>query len=114
RSANHRAQAWQRPRDFPDRAGPIQRDEVRRPFAVARSDARWMVRSRNEISTVKSCSAFLVSLLPAIAGVSATARAEVKLPALISDHMVVQTDASAAIWGWASPGEQVSVSLAGE
>lgn len=39
--------------------------------------------------------------------------ADVKLPALISDHMVLQADAEVPIWGWASPGEEITVSLAG-
>jgi sialate O-acetylesterase len=39
---------------------------------------------------------------------------EVKLPAIISDNMVLQQSAEAAIWGWASPGEQVTVTLAGQ
>ena len=43
---------------------------------------------------------------------TATACAEVKLPAVFSDHMVVQADAAIEVWGWASPGEEVAVSLA--
>ncbi len=45
---------------------------------------------------------------------TAPVRAEVKLPALFSDHMVVQADAAVAVWGWAAPGEQITASLAGE
>lgn len=37
------------------------------------------------------------------------ARAEVKLPALISDNMVLQQEARANVWGWADPGELVTV-----
>jgi sialate O-acetylesterase len=37
--------------------------------------------------------------------------AEVKLPAILSDHVVLQRDKVLPIWGWADPGEQVSVSL---
>jgi sialate O-acetylesterase len=37
--------------------------------------------------------------------------AEVKLPAIISDHMVLQADAEVPIWGWASPRETVAVRL---
>ena len=36
---------------------------------------------------------------------------EVELPALISDHMVLQADADAPIWGWASPGVNIAVTL---
>lgn len=34
-----------------------------------------------------------------------------RLPALISDHMVLQRDQPARIWGWANPGESVAVTL---
>lgn len=37
--------------------------------------------------------------------------ADVRLPSLISDHMVLQADAEIRIWGWASPGEVVTVRL---
>jgi sialate O-acetylesterase len=39
------------------------------------------------------------------------ARAEVKLPALFSDNMVLQRDKSIAVWGWAENGERVTVKL---
>ena len=42
------------------------------------------------------------------------ARADVKLPAIISDHMVLQQEAPANVWGWAEPGENVSVTFAGK
>lgn len=42
------------------------------------------------------------------------AHAEVKLPAIISDHMVLQREVAAPVWGTASPGEAVSVSIAGQ
>lgn len=40
-----------------------------------------------------------------------TARADVTLPALFSDHMVLQADVAVPVWGWADPGEKVSVTL---
>lgn len=39
------------------------------------------------------------------------AQAEVWLPNLLSDHMVLQREAPIHIWGWADPGEHVSVKL---
>jgi sialate O-acetylesterase len=36
-----------------------------------------------------------------------------KLPALFADGMVLQRDLPIAVWGWAEPGEGISVSLAG-
>ncbi len=37
--------------------------------------------------------------------------AEVKLPTLFSDHMVLQRDMPLPVWGWADPGEEVAVVL---
>ncbi len=42
------------------------------------------------------------------------AAAEVKLPALFSDHMVLQRNTEAPVWGWADPGEEVTVSIGGQ
>ena len=40
--------------------------------------------------------------------------ADVKLPVVIGDNMVVQRDIEAPIWGWADPGEEVTVSFSGK
>jgi sialate O-acetylesterase len=40
-------------------------------------------------------------------------QADVKLPAIISDHMVLQKSPATAIWGTADPGEKITVSLNG-
>jgi sialate O-acetylesterase len=40
---------------------------------------------------------------------SAAARADVRLPAIFSDHMVLQQQMPLAVWGWAAPGERVEV-----
>ena len=37
--------------------------------------------------------------------------AEVRLPAILGGHMVLQRDQSDRIWGWADPGEEVTVTL---
>jgi len=42
------------------------------------------------------------------------ARADVKLPAILSDHMVLEKAARVPIWGKADPGEQVTVTLDGQ
>ena len=55
-----------------------------------------------------------LSCLVGLVCVALTARADVKLPPVISDHMVLQRDAAAPIWGSAAPGEQVTVSIAGQ
>ena len=36
--------------------------------------------------------------------------AEVRLPAIFGDHMVLQQETGAPIWGWADPGESITVS----
>jgi len=45
---------------------------------------------------------------------SAGVFAAVRLPAVISDNMVLQQGEKAPIWGWAKPGEIVAVRLAGQ
>src|SRR4051812_12402291 len=56
--------------------------------------------------------------LAAAAGVSlllvSSASADVKLPAIIADHMVLQQQEPVAIWGWADRGEEVTVTFAGQ
>ena len=42
-------------------------------------------------------------------GFSAQLQAEVKLPAIFGDHMVLQRDTTVPIWGTAAPGESVTV-----
>jgi sialate O-acetylesterase len=43
---------------------------------------------------------------------SASAWAEVRLPKVFGDHMVLQQEKEIPVWGWADPGEKVEVSLA--
>ena len=59
----------------------------------------------------KRPSALVVSVLTLC---TVAARADVTLPPIISDHMVLQRDVAAPIWGVASPNEEVSVSIAGQ
>lgn len=40
--------------------------------------------------------------------------AEVRLPQLVSNHMVLQRGVRLKIWGWASPGEKVKISFNGK
>ena len=41
-------------------------------------------------------------------------QAEVKLPAVLADHMVLQREQPVPIWGWADPGERITVDFAGQ
>jgi len=47
----------------------------------------------------------------ALLAASLTAYADAKLPSIFGDHMVLQRDQKLPVWGWASPGEKVSVQL---
>ena len=51
------------------------------------------------------CIAIIISL-------SSPVLADVRLPALIGDNMVLQRDTAVKVWGWADPGEQVTVIFA--
>lgn len=44
----------------------------------------------------------------------AVLHAQIRLPKIISDGMILQRDASLKLWGWASPGEKITVSLQGK
>ncbi len=58
------------------------------------------------ISSVLFClAAFAAALQPV--------RADVRLPAVFSSRMVLQRDRPIPVWGWAEPGENVTVQLAG-
>ena len=48
-------------------------------------------------------------LLPAC--VVSVAVADVTLPAIFSDHLVLQCQTALPVWGWADPGEEVTVTL---
>ena len=43
-----------------------------------------------------------------------TTHADVRLPAVFSDHMVLQRGAPIPVWGWADPGEEITVTIAGQ
>ncbi len=44
----------------------------------------------------------------------ATLQAEIKLPSVFGDHMVLQQGQQLPVWGWAEPEESVTVSVAGQ
>ena len=51
----------------------------------------------------------LFFILTVVGSFSASARADVRLPRLFADHMVLQQQTHNAIWGWANAGETVTV-----
>jgi sialate O-acetylesterase len=53
----------------------------------------------------------IIGSLTLIILIASFATADVRLPAIISDNMVIQADTKAPIWGWAAPNETVTVSI---
>ena len=50
-------------------------------------------------------------IIPLLALTAASLQADVTLPALFSDHMVLQQGIDLPVWGWADAGEEVTVKL---
>jgi sialate O-acetylesterase len=51
------------------------------------------------------------SLLFIFLGLQLTISAQVKLPALVADNMVLQQNSKVNLWGWASPNEKINIQL---
>jgi sialate O-acetylesterase len=51
----------------------------------------------------------LILLLAATTLSTLTAYANIRLPHLFSDHMMLQQQSACPIWGWASPGEKITI-----
>jgi sialate O-acetylesterase len=61
----------------------------------------------------KAAVIFLMAMLLVASLLSGVpARAEVKLPAIFGDNMVLQQGIKVPVWGWAKPGDTVKVSIA--
>jgi sialate O-acetylesterase len=54
---------------------------------------------------------FLISFLFLV---SLTSTADVKMPAIFADNMVLQQNQKVPVWGWADKGEKVTVSFSGQ
>jgi len=59
------------------------------------------------------CRIAVAAAFLAVTGTVATA-ADLTLPAIFSDHMVLQRDKPVPVWGWATPGDEVTVEFAGQ
>ncbi|HEY0244450.1 MAG TPA: sialate O-acetylesterase [Mucilaginibacter sp.] len=57
------------------------------------------------------CGIALINL--ALFFISFSVHATIKLPQLVSNHMVLQRDVKLKIWGWASAGEKINISFNG-
>lgn len=53
-------------------------------------------------------------LIAGLLGVQTSFSSELKLAALFSDHAVLQSEQPVPIWGWAEPGDLITVSFAGQ
>jgi len=58
-------------------------------------------------------SKLMVSLICVLVCTPALLQAEVSVAEVFADHMVIQRQKPITVWGWASPGESVTVTLAG-
>ena len=56
----------------------------------------------------------LAACLAALAAFTVPLHADVKVPAVFAEHMVLQRDVPVPVWGWAQPGEQIMVEFAGQ
>src|SRR3982751_6930682 len=54
-----------------------------------------------------SCTRFIVSLFAVLS--FSSLYAQIQLPALISDNMILQQNSRVALWGWARPGEKINI-----
>lgn len=61
-----------------------------------------------------SLSFFTLVVVIGILFMPSSLRAELKLPSIIGDNMVLQRDLELPIWGWANPGQDVVVQIAGQ
>jgi sialate O-acetylesterase len=61
--------------------------------------------------TIHRLGIFLLLSFFAMAGISQNARADISLPHVFGSHMVLQRERPIIIWGWAGPGEKVTVHL---
>ncbi len=57
---------------------------------------------------------FPALLLGAILSLQFSARAELNLPAIFGDNMVLQQEMRVPVWGWAKPGAEVTVKFSGQ
>ncbi len=66
-----------------------------------------MIHAKRLLAAMTFCTCSTLLLVGSVA-------AEVKLPSIFSDHMVLQRGKPVAVWGRAEPGESIKVSIAGQ
>ncbi|WP_324670640.1 sialate O-acetylesterase [Hymenobacter sp. GOD-10R] len=75
--------------------------------------------TKNQNSTAparnaRTARSFLFAITGGLLLAAQPSSAEVRLPRLVSDGMVLQRDANLAIWGWGAPGEKVTLTFNGK
>ncbi len=53
----------------------------------------------------------VLALVASLVGPSSVAHGDVKVPAIFGPHMVLQRDQKDRVWGWAEPGEEITVTI---
>jgi sialate O-acetylesterase len=82
-------------------------DDMDNPQPQVSGPVKRSFFSRRVTMKFRSQSNIIITILLLIAVNSAAA--ELRLPALIADHMVLQQQMAVPLWGWAEPGKQVTV-----
>ena len=71
----------------------------------------------NRMKTVSALAIVLCAILPSVVQAEdvpakpAPAAAGLRLPAIFSDHMVLQRDLPVPVWGWTEAGEEITVTI---
>ena len=80
--------------------------------APKRDASRLGTGPESGVSDLGARTRFVVlTVCSVIALLSAICPAEVRLPAIIGDNMVLQAGGRACLWGWADPNEEISVTV---
>ena len=62
---------------------------------------------------MRKSNSFIIPVLLLVLLHPLVTHAQVRLPQLIADHMVLQRDVVNPIWGWAAPAEKITLSFNG-
>jgi len=69
------------------------------------------IMKSSSIHKAQHFSRFAMLLLLGCLSIASVARAEIRMPHVFGSHMVLQQEQPLPIWGWAQPGEKVTVQL---
>ena len=78
-------------------------------MSFKRTDCRVGLAPPSLIGGLRPTLLILISILLLVG--TGAAVADIKLPAIIGDNMVLQQGGKVSIWGWADPGEEVTVGV---